>query len=75
MLPKIACTLFHRAGFAEDVFDRDGGTLIAEVSTPFVASPCGIKGSIMGEDFKGNHLELVKDINQNMEDFIIEFFT
>ena len=28
----------------------------------------------MGQDFKGDHLELMKDINKNMKDFVIKVF-
>jgi len=59
---------------ANDIFYRDPCTLIAEIGTSFVSSPCGIEGSIVGEDLKGNHLEVMEDSYKNMEDFIIQGF-
>jgi len=34
-----------------------------------------IKGTVMGENIKGDHFKLVKDMDKDMEDFIVEFFT
>lgn len=48
--------------------------LIAEISTAFITSPGRIEGAVMGEDFKGDHLEFMEDIHQDMKDFVIEFF-
>jgi len=49
--------------------------LIGKVGTALISCPCGIKSAIMGKDIKGNHLEFMKDANQNMKDFIIETFS
>ena len=74
MLPKTVPTLFHRAGLADDIFNSNGGTLIAEIGTPLISCPGRIERSIMCQDFKGNHLKLVKDIYKDMKYFIIEVF-
>jgi hypothetical protein len=29
----------------------------------------------MGQNFKGNHFKLMKDMDEDMKDFVIEFFT
>jgi hypothetical protein len=59
---------------ANDIFDRDPCTLIAEIGTSFISCPGWVQGSIMGQDLKGNHLELMEEVHQHMEDFIIEPF-
>ena len=74
MLPKTVPTLFHRAGLADDIFNSNGGTLIAEIGTPLISCPGRVERSIMCQDFKGNHLKLVKDANQDMKDFVIKLF-
>jgi hypothetical protein len=48
------------------------GALIAEVSAAFVPSPCGIQGTVMSQDIKGDHFELMKDVNEDVKDFIVE---
>lgn len=46
--------------------------MIAEISTAFISCPGWVQGTVMGEDFKGNHLQFVEDIDEDMEDLIIE---
>jgi hypothetical protein len=55
---------------------RNGNTrtLITEIATPFIPCPGRIKGSVMGQDLKGDHLKLMEEVHQHMEDFIIEPF-
>jgi len=49
--------------------------LLAEISTALIASPGGIKGTVVCQDLKGNHLELMKDAYKYMKDFIIKVFS
>ena len=56
---------------ANDIFNGDAGALIAKIGTPLVPSPGGVKRAVVGQDFKGDHLQLMEDIDQNMEDLII----
>ena len=48
--------------------------LIAEIGTAFIPGPGGIEGAVMGEDFEGNHLEFMEDIDEDMKNLIIELF-
>jgi len=43
--------------------------LIAEVSAAFIPRPCGIESTVMGQDIKGDHFKLAKDVDKDMEDF------
>jgi hypothetical protein len=54
--------------FINDIIDSDTTALIAEVSAAFISCPSGIEGAVMGQDFKGDHFKLVKDIDQDMKD-------
>jgi len=56
---------------ADDIFNGDSGALIAKIGRPLVPSPGGVKSAVVGQDFKGDHLQLMEDIDQNMEDLII----
>ncbi len=58
----------------DDIFYGDRSTLITEIGTAFITSPCGIQGAVVCQDLKGDHFELVKYIYKKMEDFVIEFF-
>lgn len=63
--------IFH---FGGDIFYGDGWTLITEIGAAFIACPSWIQCAVMGEDFEGDHVKLMKDVNEDMEDFIIEAF-
>ena len=54
--------------------DLNGLTPMTKVAAPLVARPGRIKRAIYTQNLKGNHLKLMKDINQHMKDFIIEGF-
>jgi hypothetical protein len=58
-----------------DIFDSNAGALIRKPGTAFVSSPCRIQSAVMGQNFKGNHFKLVKNTDQDMKDFVVEFFT
>jgi len=57
--------------FTDDIFNRNAGALVTKVGTPLVSCPGRVKRAVVGEDFKGDHLQLVEDIDQDVKDFII----
>jgi fructose-1,6-bisphosphatase/inositol monophosphatase family enzyme len=63
--------MFH---FVDDIVDGDAVTLITKVGAALISSPAWIQGTIMSQDIKGDHFKLVKDIDQDMEDMIVEIF-
>jgi fructose-1,6-bisphosphatase/inositol monophosphatase family enzyme len=63
--------MFH---FVDDIIYGDAVTLITKVGAAFISSPAWIQGTIMSQDIKGDHFKLVKDIDQDMEDMIVEIF-
>ena len=48
--------------------------MIGKIGAAFIPRPTRIEGAIVGQDLKGDHLELMKDIDKNMEDLIIKVF-
>jgi hypothetical protein len=58
--------------FSDNIVYCDVSTILTEISAAFVASPGGEEGSVMGEDFEGNHLQVFKDADQDVKDFVIE---
>ena len=58
--------------FSDNLVHGDMRALGTEVSTAFVSSPGWEEGSVMGEDFEGNHLQFFEDADQDMKDFVIE---
>ena len=54
-----------------DIVNGNTGTLITEIGAALIPSPGRIKGAVMSQDFKGDHLQLMKDIDQDVKDFII----
>ena len=63
--------MFH---FVDDIIDGDALTLITKVGAAFISSPGRVQGTVMGQDIKGDHFKLVKDIHQDMEDLVVEIF-
>ena len=58
--------MFH---FVDDVIYGDTAALITKISAAFISRPGRVQSAIMGQDIKGDHFKLVKDIHQDMEDF------
>ena len=54
-----------------DIVNGNTGALIAEIGAALIPSPGRIKRAVMSQDFKGDHLQLMKDIDQDVKDFII----
>jgi len=50
-------------------------TAVTEIGTALIPGPGRIKGAVMGQDVESDHFQLMENINQNMEDFIVELFT
>jgi len=64
---------------SSDIFDKafefDGLTLLAEVSAALVVGVGGEEGAIGGEDAKREKAKEADDLNQDLRDFDIEFFS
>ena len=71
MVQAVEDTIFH---FSDNIVYGDVRALLTEIGTALVASPGREEGSIVGEDFEGDHLQFLEDADQDMKDFIIEGF-
>jgi hypothetical protein len=59
----------------DEAFEFDGLTLLAEVSAALVMRVRGEEGTVGREDFKGEKAKEADDLNQDLRDFDIEFFS
>jgi hypothetical protein len=59
----------------DKAFEFDGLTLLAEVSAALVVGVGGKEGAIGGEDSEGEKAKEADDLNQDLRDFDIEFFS
>jgi hypothetical protein len=48
---------------------------LIKIGATFISCPGWEEGSVVGEDFEGNHLQFFKDADQDMKYFVIEGFT
>jgi hypothetical protein len=60
---------------SNDIFHGDAFALIGKVGTALISCPGGIEGAVMSKNLEGDHLQLVKDTDQDMKDFIVERLT
>jgi hypothetical protein len=60
---------------SNDIFHGDAFALIGEVGTALVPGPGGIEGAVMSKNLESDYLQLVKDADQDMKDFIVERLT
>ena len=55
----------------DHIGDSDVGAFLAEVGAALVPGPRGIEGPVVGEDFEGNHFQLMEDAHEDMEDVVV----
>jgi len=53
--------------FFGDILDGYPGTFITEVSAAFVSGPGMIESSVMGQDFEGDHFQVMEETHQDMK--------
>ena len=61
--------------FFQHIVNGDFMTAVTKIGTALVSGPCGIKGTVMGQDVKGDHSQAMKDIDQDMKDLIVKPMT
>lgn len=61
-----------RSGFFPHICHSNIWTFIAKIRASLVSRPSGIESAIVSQDLEGDHLQLMKNTDQDMEDFIIE---
>jgi len=71
MVQAVEDTIFH---FSDNIVYGDMRASLIKIGTALVTSPGREEGSIVGEDFEGDHLQFLEDADQDMKDFIIEGF-
>jgi len=58
----------------DNIFNFNICALITEIGTALIPGPGRIESTILRDNLKGNDFQLMEDIDQDVEDFIIEFF-
>lgn len=71
MIQTIEEAIFY---FSDNILYVDMSAILTEIGAALVSSPSREEGSIVGEDLEGNHIQLVEDADQDMENLIIEGF-
>jgi hypothetical protein len=66
---------YARVNFFPHISHGDIWALIAKIGASFISRPAGIEGSVVREDFEGDHLQFMKNTNEDMKDFIVEGFS
>jgi hypothetical protein len=61
--------------FFQNIFHGDVWALIAKIGATLVSRPAGIESAVVSQQFECDHLETVKDIHKDMENFIVEGFS